>query len=717
MADQNNVTATVRIDVIGSPELQRLQTTVNQTQTSLRNFNRQAANVNKSLPVHAINNVANQLGDMVVQVTSGQNAFRALSQQLPQMLVGFSGIGVAIATVGTALIGVIPMLLNTATEAERFGKAMEDSKTAIDEIRNATDNALRPFSEFRKEFGKFADQAAALAGISLDKEIFELQRTADNLSKSISDSNTVDEVKGLIDSIKVLTQNEAAYNRQRELGLQVSGLIENNNRQLIRQQDTLARHTGLTAEQAAEFLRISEGISAMMARGEVSGEWAAAAQSLRESVEETGNMRTEIDEALSRVIDLSVRWLEVKDASQDAESAAEGVANETGRAANAASTLAANYQVALSAIRAVQGVAAGIAADTVRLQAQTKNLLAGGDLISSETAGRLAAEQERLQEALNSDNYNIAAGARAELAKLEEQLYDNEAARRSNAAAVDAWRESVKTSTETLTGGGGGGGGAAGALQTTKERLEEFKESLHGYRTPAREAELAQAELQKQFKEFEGSLNPEELELYKTAMRQLAEDAKEVANELGAIGQIFDSSMSSMFDSVIDQTASVKDAFNNMLDSILKDIAKFMLNAAVSQFLTSLSGLSGFGFLGQSGGIFAGTSGFPTNFAGPSPAPPAPAPAFTPAHWSRGASTTPTFGGSGAGGMGGANGSDINVSIYNENGSQVQVAQGSNRVTGEKELQVYIRSEVLSAISDGELDRQMRLNYGIRRKG
>lgn len=89
-------------------------------------------------------NVGYQVQDVAVQIAGGTSAFRALSQQLPQLLSGFGGLGVAIGTV----VGVGAALYTV------FGGAQDGAKVA--------DEALKRYSETMEQ----AKAASELLGLS-----------------------------------------------------------------------------------------------------------------------------------------------------------------------------------------------------------------------------------------------------------------------------------------------------------------------------------------------------------------------------------------------------------------------------------------------------------------------------------------------------------------------------------------------------------------------
>jgi ABC-type transporter Mla subunit MlaD len=73
-----------------------------------------------------LQNTSYQLQDFIVQVNGGTDATRALSQQLPQMLIGFGAAGAAIGVVAALLPNLISMFGGAAGESKKFSDAVGD---------------------------------------------------------------------------------------------------------------------------------------------------------------------------------------------------------------------------------------------------------------------------------------------------------------------------------------------------------------------------------------------------------------------------------------------------------------------------------------------------------------------------------------------------------------------------------------------------------------
>lgn len=72
-------------------------------------------------------NVGYQVQDLAVQIGSGQSAFRALGQQMPQLLSGFGPWGIALGTISAVAIPLAGTILNLAQATEESTAATMDA--------------------------------------------------------------------------------------------------------------------------------------------------------------------------------------------------------------------------------------------------------------------------------------------------------------------------------------------------------------------------------------------------------------------------------------------------------------------------------------------------------------------------------------------------------------------------------------------------------------
>lgn len=142
-----------------------------------------------------LQNTANQIGDIAVQMGSGTSASRALGQQLPQLLGGFGALGGSLGLVapllGTVAALGIPLGIALATAgqgAQDAGKAIENLEKAVNEYMAAASAAGETTEELQEKFGSQAaeirETLALLREISLAKALDGLKVAVESIDVS-----------------------------------------------------------------------------------------------------------------------------------------------------------------------------------------------------------------------------------------------------------------------------------------------------------------------------------------------------------------------------------------------------------------------------------------------------------------------------------------------------------------------------------------------------
>ncbi|MEN6629056.1 MAG: phage tail tape measure C-terminal domain-containing protein [Sulfuricella sp.] len=123
-----------------------------------------------------IQNIAYQLQDFVVQVNGGVDAMRAMSQQLPQMMVGMGVWGAAIGLVATLL----PNFIQMAGGAEDRTKALKDAQEKLNDALGEVGQTVKKFDMdgLYEEFNKAdaATRRSIISQLEFQKALIETQR-------------------------------------------------------------------------------------------------------------------------------------------------------------------------------------------------------------------------------------------------------------------------------------------------------------------------------------------------------------------------------------------------------------------------------------------------------------------------------------------------------------------------------------------------------------
>lgn len=228
-----------------------------------------------------IQNTANQVGDMAVQIGAGTSAIRAMGLQLPQLLGGFGVLGGTLGIVAP-LLGTVAALglplaaafLASGNEAETLADKVSVVREAVAALKSAQDLATLSAGDLVSSYGGLAEEAAAIFEINRQIAAVKAQAALDATSRGIAEELGVAEVFGFTpDDVRDMDATvKKLRNELRELNsISASSLsdgqlakntlqIDELNRKLSalkktsRNLDELAEAFGITEKEANELL-------------------------------------------------------------------------------------------------------------------------------------------------------------------------------------------------------------------------------------------------------------------------------------------------------------------------------------------------------------------------------------------------------------------------------------------------------------------------------
>ena len=133
-----------------------------------------------------LQNVSYQLQDIFVQISSGQGATRALSQQLPQLLSGFGVLGSVLGLAAAAGLPLGAMLLDIGEGAETAEESVTALAAAVKELKSATDLATQSPADLLNQYGGLADEAKQLFDITRQIAAIRAQGALDDAARGIA---------------------------------------------------------------------------------------------------------------------------------------------------------------------------------------------------------------------------------------------------------------------------------------------------------------------------------------------------------------------------------------------------------------------------------------------------------------------------------------------------------------------------------------------------
>jgi len=407
-----------------------------------------------------IQNTSFQLSDLIVQMEMGVPASRALGQQLPQMLGGFGPLGAVIGVAVGALLTFAPSLIGAADSADTLTKAVEELADAVDAYASASAAAASPTDKLIEQYGAASGKARELLQINQElaklNALDALSASAEALVGAFGDfeGQTGEQLIATGERVEVLRAQMADLQKQAETaGDAQAGFLSGRIMGLQTQIDDLDGYRagiervkvalGSTHEEAVTF---SAALADLQTALTVDEQVAALAEVKRLMLEITGgteNMTAAQRELTQQMVNAALAGLDLADGTaaaagniSAATSNATSLADEMGRAASNAITMAANATQA----RRESEIRLQFAGDPGGQAGAMFDLEAGAMRGSQDRILRIAYEQLR-QETI--DNAVATAEAQAQLATF------NETMRSSGGAAAKVDQEMAKLN-ETL---------------------------------------------------------------------------------------------------------------------------------------------------------------------------------------------------------------------------------------------------------------------------
>lgn len=502
----------------------------------------------------AMQQVGYQVGDFLVQVQSGTNAFVAFGQQatqlvgiLPLMGAGFLGLSTGgLIALASGLGIAIPLVTALGAAFVRTRQSGEESLNALEQSIETLTSRMR---EARDEAQRFAFGVGTTEEALVLREILDLNIEIESVRRSIND----------LEQLGAITATE-----ERRL------------QNLIEQRDEL------------------EGIlEAEQRRVEIAQMASDAAETFARFTE----MRSELENQ-TRLYQLIAQYgeeslqVETERAAQ-AREAFEAEARRAGILGGNLETIMAQYDAQVRASEEAartEEILARIAGMDMPITARIMQLAAALD-ITAGAAARLMA---------NLPGGSGAAGSDPTISGFES------ADPRSGLPGADSGTtgEAGQITLPPVGGGGGGGGGGASAFQSQIEGIRALQEAIAAAEEQAalfgQEVDLLDSALQ------HGLITQQEYNTLLTQAQEAYGQAQTAAYDYeAAIEQISNTASSAMEDafmSIVDGSATAADAFRNMAREILAEAFKMLV---VRPIMNSLFGGGGGGFLG---GLFGGVS-------------------------------------------------------------------------------------------------------------
>lgn len=262
-----------------------------------------------------LQNFGYQVQDVLVQAQGGTDVMRALSMQLPQMLMGFGLAGVVI---GTAAAAFLPLIGNMLS-AEEKAVSLEDATSGLEKAQRAylqsVTDARAPLAALRDLYGENAEKAQRLQQIQMVIARADYAKALKTARQSVGDN-----LSGMTDILGEIGGYRSDMGQSGAFDLQAQEAI-------ITAQQELQEEYGYTEEQA---LRVKAALDAWSS-AKSPAEMAAAANDLALALAEgstgAGEMSEKVAAAAQAAAEAALEGMSLAEALQAGQDAAEGLSS------------------------------------------------------------------------------------------------------------------------------------------------------------------------------------------------------------------------------------------------------------------------------------------------------------------------------------------------------------------------------------------------------
>ncbi len=502
----------------------------------------------------ALQNASFQLQDIVVQMEMGVPASRVLGQQLPQLLGGFGALGAVVGLAVGLLLSFAPAAFGAADSAEKLTDAMDALEDAMQRVREAQKG--QSLADLSKQYGAQAEAAKELLNIQRQIAEIEAERAFNAASVAVAEA-----MGGRLSeqTFETALNNALLLNKVNSERIELSKIAEQIQRGEIQltgeQSDALVARRLVQEENLQQLLEYRRGLEGITSAFGVSEQAAAnlviqmaavleaedtetriaASRALAEAINEaTDGLKLSAEEgrALSdqllqaALAGLDLKNLDLPSALSAAAGEAARIADEMGRAASNAITMASQSASA-------------------RSEAEIRLRFAGDPI------GQARALAEQRFSSQNAAAMNAPVGGEF-FARQRETYVENQVAAVEAQLALQKFNETLK-------------GGAAAASDIEREAARLYEST----RTEAERFAAEQEKIETLYRT--GAISGE---VYTRAIEDLNAKFDPFTKLVAGVASTVENELNSAFASVLKGTADLGDALLSFASNVLAKVAQ-----------------------------------------------------------------------------------------------------------------------------------------------
>lgn len=581
-----------------------------------------------------IRNVSLQLSQVAQQGAVTGNYLQALSIQLPDLALGFGTVGIAVGALGAILAPLAIDFVKNMIGAQDLDESMKELAASTTAYRQAVSAAAQPTKDLVEQYGNAAGKARELLDLQMALEKINAAAALRQVQSGISEQFgtladlTEKDVQSYAVNLKRLEDLRQSaddlFEKSTVPATTVEGILgaQDNTEQLLALQAEIAEVQTALAELEPAFTRVKKELNLT---DEAAEDLLTALIALRDA-----DGPEKLGDDLKRVTDLYIKAIGL---TEDMTEEQEALLRKMIEARLAALDIAAAADTTASSISSAAGEATRLADEMGRAAGNAASLAASGINSRAEAEIRLNHKGDPVGQAtaLAGQRFDSQVGDVTGFDPvLRDVLLEQRDAYVANAEAAEQARQGViewnKAQRSAAGGRGGGSGGRSGGRSSTDlftssdrqiERLQQQIDLLG--QTRGRVAELtAKFNLLSEAKRRGLDLDKVQVETGKTLRQEIDAQAAAVGRlsaefqQAQSQARYFDDQQQNLQDGLID---SIVEGENFI--GVLADVARALARAALQAALFGQGPLAGLfgqtpggGFLTSIvGGIFGARAG------------------------------------------------------------------------------------------------------------
>lgn len=281
----------------------------------------QTVGVRSVLASNGFRNFAQQMNQVGQQTAATGNFMNALAIQLPDILLGFGTLGIAIGAVAPLMVGFVGSLIDATDEAEVFEDRLDSLETVLSSLSDVTNLLELDVFELTERFGR---QSEVVRGLIINLAEFRVSTARDSLREYAELAQIGTERFGrLAESIAANAVEIAELERQGGAFAQVR--LDEIAADTARAAESMAEEFGITSDEAIRLSQAFSDLNSASTTEDINRELVELDELMDQLGISTEQIPDELEVAIARMSELGILTAELEAAMDRVAGAAAGV--------------------------------------------------------------------------------------------------------------------------------------------------------------------------------------------------------------------------------------------------------------------------------------------------------------------------------------------------------------------------------------------------------